>query len=275
MSISNQSVTELRKKCGLSVEKCRAALKKHGGDVDAALAGLIEGGQVKSDNLNPETVSDELFERAAHHEQLEMYRSLGSIFGNLAKKLAGDVLPSELLQQLGEKFNKPPEELLAADEKLEAKRREQLARVLPELSQNFITAGQQARLHAETLRRSKWLKAHPFTLRLPPFPPLKRGMSEWTGRDVLSAWAGTQERHGGYTSLSISKPSKGTVLLDIPRLGEDDANPRPPSPEQVAAYKFLKDNQVEVTAIIIKALLKDYATLRRRWLKNNPKLQLP
>jgi hypothetical protein len=98
-------------------------------------------------------------------------------------------------------------------------------------------------------------------------------MHEWTGKDVLTAWAGTQERHGAYTSRSSRKPSKGSVMIQIPRLGEDDANPRPPAPEQVAAYAYLKENQATVTEAIMTALLADYKKLRKRWLKNDPDLQ--
>lgn len=270
MSISSQSVTELRNKCGLSLQKCQAALKQHGGNVEAALAALIDSGQVKLEDLNPDTVSDALFERVAHREQVEALRNLGSML----EQLLGDV-GTEMSQEVGQLFTKTPEELLAQTEKAQAKRGQQLAKVLPGLRRESSSAGQQARLLANTKRRSEWIKAHPFTLRLPPFPPLKRELDEWTGRDVLSAWAGTQERLGAYTSVSSSKRSKGTVLVQIPRLGQDDADPRPPAPEQIAAYTFFKENQVKIAASLLKALLRGYNKLRRRWLKDNPKLKLP
>jgi hypothetical protein len=58
--------------------------------------------------------------------------------------------------------------------------------------------------------------------------------------------------------------------VKIPRFGEDDANPRPPAPEQIAAYKFLKEHQAEVTEAILAALLKVYTELRPRWLEQCP-----
>jgi hypothetical protein len=93
--------------------------------------------------------------------------------------------------------------------------------------------------------------------------------------DVLPAWKGTQERHGPYTSRSARKPSKGTVKLEIPRLGEDDVKPRPPAKEQVAAYAYLKEHQDQITEAIMTALLDDYTKMRKQWLKTNPKLDLP
>src|SRR5205823_5455339 len=65
-----QAVEELRDKCGLSAKDCRAALVEHAGAVAGALAALIDAGKVGTDALNPETVSDELFERAARRQKL-------------------------------------------------------------------------------------------------------------------------------------------------------------------------------------------------------------
>jgi hypothetical protein len=100
-------------------------------------------------------------------------------------------------------------------------------------------------------------------------------MHEWTGRDVFPAFAGTQERHGAYTSRSSAKPSKGSVLLNIPRLDKNDEHPHPPAPEQIAAYAYFKENQAQVTQAIMAALLKDYRNIRRQWLKHDPDLELP
>ncbi len=290
MAVSKQSVAELHEKCGLPAKDCRAALTAHDGNVDAALAALIDQGRVKPNDLNPDTVSDELFDRAARVQKLELYRQFtqpgAGLLGMLGKlgesKDAGGggalkgLMGSLAGLQATLYGNKTPEQLMAEDEAKQAERLKQVYKTMPALKgKKPKTAGEQARLMAQTTRRSAWLKANPFTLKLPPFPPLNREMHEWTGRDVLPAWAGTQERQGGYTSRSSSKPSKGSVVLNIPRLDEDDANPRPPAPEQVAAYAYLKEHQVEVTEAIMAALLKDYAKIRRQWLKGDPDLELP
>jgi hypothetical protein len=128
---------------------------------------------------------------------------------------------------------------------------------------------------ARVTRRSAWLEAHPFTLKLDPFPPLKMTLSEFEGEDVLPAWAGTQQRQGGYTSISSRKSSKGSFRVRIERLDDNDANPRPPSPEQVAAYAHLKDHQAAISADIFARLLKYYAALRKTWLKQDANLDLP
>ena len=75
--------------------------------------------------------------------------------------------------------------------------------------------------------------------------------------------------------MSSNKPSKGTVRIQIQRIGDDDKNPRPPAKEQVAAYAYLKEHEVEVTQTIMEALLKYYTDLRKRWLKKQPDLDLP
>lgn len=290
MPVSDQSISDLHTKCGLPRKDCRAALEAHAGDVDAALASLIDAGRVQPDDLDPDTVSDALFERAAQAQKLNFYRSmtdpkagLGGIFGKLLADAGADDQTRQLtsaFQQLlaAEVRNKTPEQLMAEDEAKKAEQFEKARKSIPRLAKvKRITPGQQARISARVKRRSAHLKAHPFTLKCPPFPTLKLGMHEWTGTDTLKAFAGSQERHGGYTSLSSRKPSKGTFLLDIPRADgdEDDANPQPPSPEQTAAYAHLMDHQDEVVDAVLTALLKDYTKLRKTWLRNQPDLDLP
>jgi hypothetical protein len=287
MPIAKDLVDELCDKCGLPAKDCRAALTASGGDVDAALAALIDAGRVKPDDLNPESVSDELFERAARRQKLAFYEQFakpgGGLLGMLAKMgndkkdNAAGGLADTLAQLQSSVFgNKTAEELMAEDEAKEAARLKQVYKTMPGLKgKKPMTPGEQARLMARTTRRSAWLKSNPFTLELPPFPPLKREMHEWTGRDVLPAWAGTQERHGAYTSRSSGKASKGSVVLNIPRLDENDEHPLPPAPEQIAAYAYFKENQAEVTQAIMAVLLKDYTKTRRQWLKHDPELELP
>jgi hypothetical protein len=248
MPVSKESIDELHDKCGLPAKDCRAALTKSDGDVDAALAALIDQGRVKSNDLNPESVSDELYERAARQEKLAFYEQFSSgggllgMLGKLGKSVEKDDKPGGLADVLAQlqaaRFgDKTAEQLMAEDEAQQAERLKQIQKTIPGMKGHKpMTGGEQARLMAKTKRRSAWLKDNPFTLKLPPFPPLKREMHEWTGKDVLPAWAGTQERHGAYTSRSSSKPSKGSVVLNIPRLDDNDADPMPPAPEHIAAY---------------------------------------
>lgn len=276
------AVDELHKKCGLSVKDCRAALAEHGGDVDATLAALIDTGRVTTDQLNPDTVSDELFERAARKEKLKTYEQMKSgelITGflnrmganmNAESAVLGDMFKAAMGELLGDKT---PEELVAEEEKDRAEKFEQLKRAMPGIKRDApLSVGESARIHQKVKQRSDALKEKPVTLKLLPFPPLTMTLSEWKGQDVLKAWAGTQERQGGYSSRSSSKPSKGTVSVRIPRLDEDDADPKPPAPEQLAAYKHLKENGDEVRDAVLEALLDYYTKLRKRWLKNNPDL---
>src|SRR5438874_7588331 len=80
MPVSDAAVKELREKCGLPAKACRAALAAHGGDVNAALAALIDSGKVRSAQLNPDQVSDELFARAQK-------RGFAGMIENLAKRI--------------------------------------------------------------------------------------------------------------------------------------------------------------------------------------------
>jgi hypothetical protein len=229
------------------------ALAEHGGDVDVALGALIDAGRVKADALNPRTVPAELFERAAWREKLEFYRKFEAQFPG-----------------------KTPEQLMEDDDKKQAERIKEAIQQEPELrGMRAMSRGEQARFRAETRRRSEWLEKHPYTLELSPFPPLKREMHEWTGKGVLTAWAGTQPRQGPYTSGSSEIPSDGSFAMKIPRLGKDDANPRPPSDEQVAAYRYLTEHQEEVTETAMKALLNVYMEMRDRRLKEDAEEDLP
>src|SRR4051794_4644144 len=73
--VSKDAVRELQDKCGLTARECQAALKEHG-DVDAALAALIDAGRVKADHLDPESVSAELFARAARREKVSFFEQM-------------------------------------------------------------------------------------------------------------------------------------------------------------------------------------------------------
>ena len=226
---------ELHHKCGLPPEDCRAALEGRGGHMDAALARLIDKGKVTVDQLDPDTVSDELFARAQKMAYIEVARKLG-------RKVGGRVLG-----WVGAHF---------VGIYLRAKGRS-----------GDANEGKMARLMQKVSRRTERLKAHPVTFDLPPLPTLKLGLHSWKGRDTLKTWAGFQSRSGPYTSRSSARPSTGAVTFEIPRPphDQDDANPRPPAPEYAAAYAHLKDHEDEVTEAVLGAVLKYYQELRREW----------
>src|SRR5689334_9327153 len=130
MPVSEQAVDELHDKCGLPLDECRAALEQHGGEVDATLGAMIDAGRVTPNMLNPDSVSDALFERAANKKKKELYEKLasGDIFGELLGKMKPPGASKEsngfanamggLFKKLAAaKFgNKTPEELMAEDE---------------------------------------------------------------------------------------------------------------------------------------------------------------
>jgi hypothetical protein len=251
VAISEQAIAELSDKCGRSAAECRAFLAQHGADVEATLAALIDSGRIKTDDLNPETVSDALFDRAALRDKIELYRGI-------------------IAKGQGPMWDIPPG--MTAEQKAvaEAAKRAERVKELQAAGQPFITAADQARTRVRSNRRSTWLDAHPFTLTLPPFPPLKMTLNDWEGRDVLPTWAGTQARHGAYTSVSSDDPSDGSFELCIPRLCRDDRKPKPPAPEQVAAYAYLKEHEAVVTESVLAAILVMYRKLRPAWLEQMP-----
>lgn len=285
MAVSKQVIAELSAKCGVNAKASKAALEANDSDIDAAIAALIDAGKVKPDDLDPDTVSDDLFERAAKKQTLDLYKQTMTgkgLFGLVGKWMGGNDADPEtkaIVSQMGQAMqemlgNKTPEEMMAEDEAREKKRLRQVYKTTPGLKgKKPMSAGAQARLMASVSRRREWLKAHPFTLKLKPFPPLQRMMHEWKGEGKIKAFAGTQTRRGGYTSRSSRKASDGTFALDIPRLCKDDASPMPPSPEQVAAYQYLVDHQDEVTENVMAALVNDYARTRKMWIKHDPDIE--
>ena len=226
---------ELRKRCGFPEPYCRAAIRKHGDDVDGVLAILIAAGEVYGFNLNPQLVSDDMF---LYAKQWELKRDIALHDGILAAY--------------------PPDS--AEHRALKVKRQaivDELKRLTPA---NGRRLREQRLRMAGIERRSRSIQRKAFHLKLPPFPPLKLDMHEWTGQDRLPAWKGTQSRRGEYTSRSSRRPSDGTVDIEIPRAegDEDDENPTPPYPEQVAAYKHLKEHDHEIAQKVLEALLKDF-----------------
>lgn len=227
MSKSDHDVERLRAMCGLGLEKCRKALAGGGGEVDVALAALIDAGEVKTDDLDPDLVSDELFGRASHRETGGMFGRLTSPFAELMKNVPGAA---------GEEVNKKLAQL-AAESKAN----------LEKQAKDFKEVGARARNTARITRRIKSREAalkKAGALVLPPFPKLTPTLDEWTGNDVLKTWAG----------YGTDGPGKGKVEVTVPRgHNDDDAKPTPPAPEMVAAYAHLKGHEKQVTAAVLEA----------------------
>src|SRR5262245_41596339 len=98
-------------------------------------------------------------------------------------------------------------------------------------------------------------------LDMPPFPSLTWDESCWAGGVRLPSWAGFQSRRGPYASASDSAPSDGTARLTV------DAKAKAhPTPEQVAAFQYLLDNEVLVAKSVGQALFKYYPGQREAYL---------
>lgn len=99
------------------------------------------------------------------------------------------------------------------------------------------------------------------TIDIPPFPPLMWDDYCWTGEVRLPSWAGFQSRRGPYASVSDSEPSDGTARPTV----DAEAKSRP-TPEQVAAFRHLLDNEVAVAEAVGRALLDNYPAEREAYL---------
>jgi hypothetical protein len=293
MSDSPSAVDQLHKMCGLATDQCEAALSENGGDVDRALAALIDAGKIKTESLDPDTVSLDLWERAAYRDKVQAFEQMtlrrrGGPLASLMAKLPASGDPGGLLTGMGDKVaelrkhlvgDKTAEQMVAEDEASRRKRWEEAKALMPDLkNMPFPTIGMQARDRAKGTRRDALIKANPITLNLPPFPPLELDRNDWKGKDVLSAWVGYYTRDPDFDDeMNEEEKANATAEFEfeIERLDENDTNPRPPAPEQVAAYAYLKDHQVELRDKIVAAFLKQFHEVRKRWLEADPDLELP
>jgi hypothetical protein len=97
------------------------------------------------------------------------------------------------------------------------------------------------------------------TLDHPPFPPLRWREYFWTGRAVLSSWAGFQSRLGAYASTSSSAVSDGTVRLSVAAADSSSV----PAAEQAAAYEYLLANQPAIRDTVVAAIFEEYPLIRQ------------
>jgi hypothetical protein len=90
----------------------------------------------------------------------------------------------------------------------------------------------------------------------PPFPPLRWEDYFWVGEIRLPSWAGFQARRGAYSSVSSSKPSDGSAEMTLSTGQRNDRGL--PTPEQIAAYRHLVENEAVVANVIGQALVDYY-----------------
>jgi hypothetical protein len=220
------ALRELKNRCTLKPAALKRALAESGGDVDAALLALIDSGAVESHQLNPRVVPDDLYVRA------KKARLKAQIAGEerLLKDKAsgGDWMRLILLSEVAS------------------------LRVTLKTKSEFVGLRQRALddvERMERIERDKRQRASHGKLKLPPLPPLKLEMDEWVGRDSFTPFKGFRADRG-------RARSSGAIDVEVSRLDDDEVNPAPPSPEQVAAYKHFKENDAKIAQVILKAVFK-------------------
>ncbi len=223
-AVTEAHVAQLRAMCSLRVSECRKALQTNGANAEKALAALIDSGEVDPDDLNPDTVSDELFGRASQRQLEAVYYKH---FNKAAKQSASylKLLSKDLQEIVATEIRE-----LAAQNKFK----------------QLKATGAAAKSMARIKRRREVLEKNPVVVSLPPFPKLTLTLNDWVGTDVLKTWAGFGKRRG----------SKGRVTINISRApkDDDDAKPVPPAPEMVAAYAHLKQNEPQIRSAVLNAV---------------------
>jgi len=222
--------------CGLDAALCRKALEESNGDLDTALARLIDFGQVKYDDLDPDTVADELFGRAYQHHLDALFTELPEPSGPLASGFPPGF--HDVLRQF-------------------ITRAAEVRRTGP--GQTLTESGAAAKHNVRTKRRQAALERDPVVLHRPPLPKVTLKLMHWAGEDVLKTWSGFGPKRG----------SKGKFALSIPRPpDDDDSDPTKPAAEMVAAYAHLKEHEKAVTAAVLDAFRShiDDALIRKyKW----------
>lgn len=89
-----------------------------------------------------------------------------------------------------------------------------------------------------------------------PFPPLKWEDHFWVGEVTLPSWAGFQARRGVYGTVSSDAPSDGIARLSV--TPPDGKVRMHPTPEQVAAFRHLQENEAAVAEAVGRALVEYY-----------------
>ena len=206
--------------CGLDAALCRKALEESNGDLDTALARLIDFGQVKYDDLDPDTVADELFGRAYQHHLDALFTELPEPSGPLASGF-------------------PPG--------------------FHDVLRQFITRAAEVRRTGpgQTLTESSAAAKHNVRTKPPGGPGAgpRRPSPAAAAEGHLEAHAlGRRGRAQDLVRLRPERGSKGKFALSIPRPpDDDDSDPTKPAAEMVAAYTHLKEHEKAVTAAVLDA----------------------
>lgn len=228
-------VQRLNDMCSAGLDACQAALDAHHGEIDAALQDLIRSGSVTTNGLHPELVTDEHYALTDVRETLTHLLSLSPS----EQKMFGPTV-RELRQQLSGKTPFSPRVLaLAAEHRAD-------------------------RINALHSRKPKRKPIQQRMVTIAPFPKLKLCAGDWEGTDLLPSWKGFESRGGAYGSRSSSRPSTGKVKVRVIAV-RDRTGDLPPSPEQLAAYQYLKDNEPAITASLLAAILRIYPKLRKNY----------
>jgi hypothetical protein len=221
MTVPDAAVSRLHRMCGLDPAACRTVLAAHDVDPLRALFALVSVGIVRTDDLDPDdaAIPDEVFGFASDR----------ALF-----------FPSAVTTDLAE----------AVTPAIVHKYREDNIDWTREARK-----GGSIRATARTRRRITRLASAPVVVDLPPFPSLTLTLDEWTGRDAFPEWAGFHAGDDDYDDRPDDEKARAVADLQIPRLpgDEDDTRPRPPSPEQRAAYAHLKTHSPDVRDAVLRA----------------------
>jgi hypothetical protein len=87
------------------------------------------------------------------------------------------------------------------------------------------------------------------------------GDDYWSCTDVLPSWAGFQSRGGPYASKSSKDPSDGTVEVRVKAPLKFAA----PAPEQINAYRYLKENDPHIGDLILDAIAEYFYTIPEKY----------
>ena len=101
----------------------------------------------------------------------------------------------------------------------------------------------------------------------PGLPDFAWDESAWTATDTLPSWAGFQSRGGAYGARDRGEPSSGRVRV---RICTPLDTPVLPHAAQVAAYRWLKEHEVEVARAVREATFAYYPGARAEWLRHCP-----
>ena len=233
MPVSESLVRALRKKVEMPPKQLRAALEATKGDVDAALLRLIDSGTVWYTKLTAAEVPDVLFARA------EKAR-----------------LKAELAKYIDQLKRFPKDGFIAPAARA---CRDEIRAMLKD-PETFRGLREQVLQSQQSRQRRAAAEKKAGTVTIAPLPPLKSdGMDEWTGKDTLKSWAGYRagKRGGG------GGASRGAVRVTLTRAEDRHDDPRPPAPEQVAAYAFLTENERTIADAVLTGVLKYFSKLKR------------